>query len=320
MKTALVTGSSGFIGGHLVARLIAEGYTVIGADITDFQYVRPHMFRKIDLRDQEKTNDMFYWHHIDEVYNLACLMGGMGFIGDDQHAYDIMVGSSQIVSNILDGCVAGKVKKIFFSSSACVYNQTKQEQIDSEALKESDAYPAYPDLVYGWQKLFSEQMTKTVETKGIDVRIGRFHNVYGPKGIYDGGKEKAPAALCRKVATAKNGDQIEVWGNGQQQRSFLYIDDCIEGVLRLMESDYSEPLNIGSSELVSINQLTKTIIDISGKHLTVKNIPSPHVGVKSRNSDNTLIKEKLNWTPGISLEEGLSKTYHWINKQIHGRI
>jgi GDP-D-mannose 3', 5'-epimerase len=320
MKTALVTGSSGFIGSHLVNRLQNDGYYVIGADIEPEKYCKADSFFQIDLRDYNQTLKVFQSHRkIDEVYNLACLMGGMGYIGEGKHSYDIMIGSNQIVINIISLSVKNGVKKHFYSSSACVYNMYKQEGLNVW-LKESDSYPAMPDLTYGWQKLLSEQMYDAVRiSHGFDIRVARFHNIFGVNGTWDGGKEKAPAALSRKVAMAKDGDEIEVWGTGEQQRSFLYIDECLDGIIRLMESDYYLPINIGSDETISINDLAQMVIDISGKNLKIKNIEG-NQGVMGRSSDNTLVKEKLNWSPSESLRTGMEKLYFWIDKQVHGNI
>lgn len=319
-KNILVTGSSGFIGGHLVRKLMAEGHFVIGVDLVEPKYAYPNRFYKYDLRRQEVCEEIFKAKGIDEVYNLACLMGGMGFIGDTKNSHDIMTGSTLIVANILDCCINHNVEKMFYSSSACVYNMYKQEQSNVPSLKETDAYPAMPDLVYGWQKLQSEIMCQSAKDQhGLDIRIGRFHNIFGPEGTWDGGKEKAPAALCRKVAKAKDGDEIEVWGTGLQTRSFLYIDECLDGVDKLMNSDVSEPLNIGSDELISINDLAQMVIDISGKKLTIKNIAG-NVGVMGRNSDNELIEKKLGWKPSIPLKNGIEKLYSWINKQVNGNV
>jgi nucleoside-diphosphate-sugar epimerase len=320
MKNILVTGSSGFIGGHLVKKLKAEGNYVIGVDIVPPKYGKPDRFLMKDLRYQESANYVFNTtDQISEVYNLACLMGGMGFIGDDSKAYDILAGSSLIVSNVLDAALRHDVKKIFYSSSACIYNQSFQEETEDVRLNESMDYPANPDLVYGWQKLFGEQMMQAADKSyNANIRIARFHNIFGPEGVYEGGKEKAPAALCRKVAMAEDGDEIEVWGDGKQTRSFLYIDECLKGIELLMASSCKMPLNIGSDYAISINDLAKTIIKISGKRLTVKNVYGTQ-GVRGRSSDNRAVREILGWAPDSNLEAGLEKTYSWINKQIHSK-
>lgn len=321
----LVCGSSGFIGGHLVKRLRDEGFFVIGADIVEPQYNKPHIFYKHDLRNNLQCRQIFVDHRIKEVYNLACLMGGMGYIGNPEHSYDIMVGSSLIVANVLDVAIEFKAEKIFYSSSACVYNENLQKSTDV-SLSEDMAYPAMPDLVYGWQKLFSEQMHQAAKDK-IDIRIARFHNIFGPEGTYRGGKEKAPAAMCRKVIEAKVESfnfylpptyfPIDVWGSGNQTRSFLYIDDCIDAVRLLMESDFKESINIGSEEMISINGLAQMAIDISGKDIKIKNIPGP-VGVMGRNSNNKLIEKVLGWKPRYTLRQGMEKTFNWINQQVNG--
>lgn len=317
-KVAFVTGSSGFIGGHLVKALKDKGYYVIGADIELPKYEEPDVFYQYDLRLQKSCIEIFEnYPEISECFNLGCLMGGMGWIGCDEHEFDIVIGSSLIVANITDACVKYGVEKLFYSSSACCYNMALQESSDCNSLKESDSYPAMPDLPYGWQKLFSEQMCKAAKvSKGLDVRIARFHNIFGEYGIYDGGKEKAPSAIARKVAMAKDGDEIEVWGTGLQKRSFLHISECLEGVFKLMDSDYTEPINIGSSESVTINQLAQMVIDISGKKLTIKNVESPFVGVQCRNSDNTLIEKTLGWNPTQKLEVGMRKLYEWVLSEV----
>lgn len=319
MKRILIAGSSGFIGSNMVEKFQREGHFVIGIDIEQPKYVNSDKFLQCDLRTDwtkwRTLNDI----KIDEAYCLACLMGGMGYIGDEEkYGYDITIGSTQIVSNFIEYFKNNHPEaKIFYSSSACVYNQQLQEAADVVALKEKDAIPAWPDLLYGWQKLYSEFMFMA---SGLDVRIARFHNIFGKWGTYDGGKEKAPAALCRKVAMAKDGDEIEVWGTGYQTRSFLHIDECLEGVERLMNSNYKKPINIGSDELVTINMLAKMAIDISGKNLTIKNIPG-NVGVMGRNSDNNLISKEIGWRPTKKLYEGLAETFSWINKQIeNGRV
>lgn len=317
MSTILVTGSSGFIGGHLCRRLMEQGHCVVGVDIVPPKYHKPSIFYMMDLRKQISLSTVFGVMQYSEVYNLACLMGGMGYIGDEKKSYDIMVGSSQIVSNILDGCIQYGVKKLFYSSSACVYNQEYQETIDGFDLAEHMAYPAWPDLVYGWQKLFGEQMMQAAAKSDLlDIRIARFHNIYGPYGVYDGGKEKAPAALCRKVAAAKEGDEIEVWGDGNQTRSFLYIEDCLDGIERLMKSECQLPVNIGSDESISINDLAKLIIKISRKTLTIRNIEG-NQGVRGRNSNNTMCKKVLGWSPDPNLEKGLLWLYSWVHKQVN---
>lgn len=317
---AIVCGSSGFIGGHLVKRLKQEGYYVIGVDIEEPKYERPHLFFNRDLRIQNHCKEVFQdWTlkgQIDEVYNLACLMGGMGYIGNPEYSYDVMIGSSQIIANVIESSVECGVKKSFYSSSACVYNQTLQEKTEGVSLSESMAYPAYPDLIYGWQKLFSEQM---YQASKLDIRIARFHNIYGPEGTYAGGKEKAPAAMCRKVVECPIDMQgyVPIWGDGQQTRSFLYIDDCIDAVRLLMESDFNEPINIGSEEMVSIMDLAKMALDFKfedNQYWRIKSIDGPQ-GVRGRNSDNTLIRKVLNWEPKYSLKEGLKLTYSWIKSQ-----
>lgn len=319
-KVVIVTGSSGFIGGHLVRKLKKEGCYVIGIDIEEPKYESPDKFYNKDLRSQKYCHEIFaQYDEVDQVYNLACLMGGMGYIGDTKHSHDIMIGSTQIISNVLDCCVMYGVKKYFYSSSACVYNMNFQDEAFSPALREYMAIPAQPDLMYGWQKLMGELMAKAAnEQYGLDVRIARFHNIFGIEGIWDGGKEKAPAALSRKVAQAKDGGVISVWGDGSQRRSFLYIDECLIGVEKLMNSDCILPLNIGSSEDVSITELADMLIEISGKKLSIEYDPTKPQGVRGRNSENSLIFEKLNWKPTSKLYDGLVKTYEFINKKVNG--
>lgn len=314
MNKILVVGSSGFIGSNLVDKLQKEGHYVIGADIEKPKYSTPNEFHLSDFRVEADAAKAFSTG-IAEAYCLGCLMGGMGYIGDEEkYGYDIMVGSTQIVANFLEFARIYSVGKVFYSSSACVYNQQLQTSAKVVALKEKDAIPAFPDLLYGWQKLCSEFMFMV---SGLDYRIARFHNIFGKWGTYDGGKEKAPAAMCRKVSVAGEGDEIEVWGTGYQTRSFIHIDECLEGVERLMQSDCKVPVNIGSDELVTINGLAKMVIDISGKNLTIKNV-SGNVGVMGRNSDNSFIEEKLGWRPTKKLKDGIAETYSWINEQING--
>ena len=311
MKRILITGSSGFIGGHLVKRLKDQGHFVIGADLEMPKYNTPDEFIQCDLRNEYSAFKVFGAHNFDEVYSLACLMGGMGYIGNPEHSYDVMIGSSQVLINTLDNAIKFGVKKIFYSSSACVYNQQYQGISGMGSLSEHHAYPAFPDLVYGWQKLFGEQIHQAAADK-IDIRIARFHNIYGPEGTWYGGKEKAPAATCRKVI--ESDDSVEVWGTGEQTRSFLYIDDCIDAVQALMESDHREPINIGSEEMISINELTRMVIALSGKALCIKNIAGP-VGVMGRNSNNDVIRDVLGWEPKNSLLKGITKTYLWIKQE-----
>lgn len=323
-----VGGSSGFIGGHLVKRLKDEGHFVIGADLVEPPYNKPDVFHQCDLRNPVVTHEIFMHHKIDHVYNLACLMGGMGYIGNPEHSFDVMVGSSQIVINVLDSAIRTGVKKIFYSSSACVYNENLQKESygNVHGLKESDAYPSSPDLVYGWQKLFSEQLHQAAKDK-IQIRIARFHNIYGPEGTWHGGKEKAPAAIARKIAHTSdhcnigNGrgiGTIEVWADGEQTRSFLYIDDCIDAVRLLMESDHTEPINIGSEELVSINELVKITARVANKVIRTKHDLTKPQGVRGRNSNNELVEKVLGWKPKYSLHQGMTVLYPWIKSQIDG--
>lgn len=315
-KKILVVGSSGFIGSNLVDKLLKEGHYVIGADIEKPKYSQPIEFYLSDFRIEEEAAKAFSTD-IDEAYCLACLMGGMGYIGDEEkYGYDIAIGSTQIVTNFLEFARIFNAKKVFYSSSACVYNQEFQNVTNVAGLREINAIPASPDLLYGWQKLYSEFMFLASE---LDVRIARFHNVFGKWGVWDGGKEKAPGALSRKVAMAKDGEAIEVWGTGEQTRSFLHIDEALEGIERLMSSNYKKPVNLGSDELISINDLAKMIIGISGKHLSIKNIEG-NVGVMGRNSDNTLIQEEINWRPTAPLKSGIQQLYRWVNEQINGNV
>lgn len=375
MKTALVCGAGGFIGSHLVKRLKADGYWVRGVDLKypEFSKSEADEFIIGDLRRMDIVKSVL---HLDlyltytyynapfrerikfaEVYQLAADMGGAGYVFTGEHDADIMHNSAQINLNICEA-IKGDSTKVFYSSSACMYPQEIQNDLNpeyfydstieghnlrrSEGLREFDAYPANPDSEYGWEKLFSERLYLAyARNYGLNVRIARFHNIYGPEGTYKGGKEKAPAAMCRKVIESCNkrievhyapidesgtmhkmpGEvilppsyQIEVWGNGQQTRSFLYIDDCIDAVRLLMESDFKEPINIGSEEMISINDLAKMAIDISGKSIKIKNIDGP-TGVRGRNSNNDLIRKILNWEPKFSLRQGMEITYNWINSQ-----
>lgn len=316
-KAALVCGAGGFIGHHLVNRLKAEGYYVVGADLQQpaFSKSEADEYHIGDLRDNTFCARLFR-QGIDEVYQLAADMGGAGYIFTGEHDAAVMYNSAQINLNILQQCTIHRSGKIFYSSSACIYPIYNQQDPAKPMCAESSAYPAQPDSEYGWEKLFSERMYLAFgRNEGLNVRIARFHNIYGPEGVWSGGKEKAPSALCRKVAMAKPGEAIDVWGDGLQTRSFLYIDDCIEGVRQFMASDFQGPINIGSEEMISINDLARLIIKLSGKQVSVNNVAGP-TGVRGRNSDNTLVTKILGWQPKVSLEQGLTKTYQWIEQQI----
>ena len=312
-KSAIVYGAGGFIGSHMVKRLKKENYTVIGYDLKypEFEDTQADFFVITDLR---KPHKRVYFP--DELYQYAADMGGAGYIFTGEHDADVMHNSAQINLNVCEEYKGSKTK-IFYSSSACMYPQQIQEDVNNIGLKEEYGYPGNPDSEYGWEKLFSERLYAAyARNYGLDVRIARFHNIFGEQGTWQGGKEKAPAAMCRKVA--ESNDFIEVWGDGLQTRSFLYIDECIEGVRRLMQSNWKEPVNIGSDEMISINDLARMVIDISGKRLKIKNIESNALGVRGRNSDNTLIKEVLGWSPSQPLRVGMEKLYKWINSQVNG--
>jgi len=333
MKKAVVMGAGGFIGGHLVTRLKREGYWVRGVDIKrhEFKESDADEFIVGDLRDL-KVVDLVVDDTIDEIYQLAADMGGAAFIFTGENDFDIMHNSALININVCDIASKRNVKRIFYSSSACIYPEYNQLDPENPKCSEESAYPAAPDSEYGWEKLFSERLYLTLQrNKGIDVRIARFHNIFGPYGTYKGGREKAPAAMCRKVLeTHIVGNikdcqhegfkpiysNIEVWGDGLQTRSFLYIDECIEGIMRLMRSDFVGPVNIGSDEMVTINQLAKLAIKFSEREINIKNVDVKHVGVRGRNSDNNLIEEELDWKPSEKLEDGLLKTYQWIESQM----
>ncbi|MFC1483891.1 NAD-dependent epimerase/dehydratase family protein [Candidatus Neomarinimicrobiota bacterium] len=314
MKTALVCGAGGFIGGHLVKRLKNEGYWVRGVDLKEHEYVWPSPaddFVVGDLRDPvicHKVTDQPF----DEVYQLAADMGGAGFVFSGENDADIMHNSGLINLHMIEAAYKAGVKKMFYSSSACMYPEYNQMDPENPKCSEDSAYPAAPDSEYGWEKLFSERLYLAFKRNhNMDVRIARFHNIFGPQGSWNDGREKAPAAMCRKVAETPDGGEIEMWGDGKQTRSFMYIDECLEAVRRLMESDFVGPVNIGSEEMVTINHLAEIIMEIAGKQLSIKHIPGP-LGVRGRNSDNLLIKEKLGWAPSMTLKEGLANTYPWI--------
>lgn len=316
MKTALVCGAGGFVGSHLVNRLKEEGFWVRGVDLKypEFMETSADDFVIGDLRDQQICRHTVD-RRFDEVYQLAADMGGAGFIFTGDNDADIMHNSALINLNMLEACQKRNVTRVFYSSSACIYPEFNQLDPDNPKTAEDSAYPANPDSEYGWEKLFSERLYLAFHRNyGMEVRIARYHNIFGLAGTWNNGREKAPAALCRKVAEAPDGGEIEIWGDGNQTRSFLYIDECLDGSLRLMRSDWTGPVNIGSEEMVTINQLARTIMEVAGKKITIKNIPGP-LGVRGRNSDNRLIHEKLQWKPSRSLVEGLQKTYPWIEEQ-----
>jgi nucleoside-diphosphate-sugar epimerase len=310
----LVCGAGGFIGGYLTASLRQQGHTVVGADI------KPHEYRNdsidiIDLRDQNKVLDLFKQNNFDRVYQLAANMGGAGFIFTGDNDTDILNDSAQINLNVINAMRHSNVTEVLYTSSACVYPEHAQLDSTNATLKESQAYPADPDSDYGWEKLFSERLyLAAARNLGWRVRIARLHNIFGPLGAWNNGKEKAPAAICRKVAQTKN-DTIDIWGSGDQTRSFLYIDECIEGIHRLWNSTCELPVNLGSERMISISELTQLIAIIAGKNIQIKSVAGP-TGVSARASDNTLIKQLLGWAPQDNLEYGLAQTYKWIESQI----
>ena len=316
-KTAIVLGSGGFIGSHLVKRLKREGFWVRGVDLKFPEYsdTEADDFVIGDLRDQNVV-DRVIDRKFDEVYQLAADMGGAEYIFTGEHDADIMHNSATINLNVADRAHKRNIKKVFYSSSACMYPAYNQEDPDNPNCTESSAYPAAPDSEYGWEKLFSERLFLAYNRNhGMTNRVARYHNIFGPQGTWKGGKEKAPAAVCRKVAMAANSGDIEIFGDGNQTRSFLFIDECLEGTVRLTRSDFEGPVNIGSDEMVTINQLVDIVSDIAGKSLRKQHIPGP-TGVRGRNSDNRLIEEKLGWRPSQTLRAGLERTYEWIEQQV----
>jgi nucleoside-diphosphate-sugar epimerase len=317
MKYAMVCGGGGFIGNHLIDRLKSEGFWVRGVDLKYPEYsdTVADDFVVGDLRDLGFCERVFD-RRFDEVYQLAADMGGAGFIFTGENDADIMHNSATINLNVLETCRKRNIKNIFYSSSACIYPEHNQMDPDNPICSEDSAYPANPDSDYGWEKLFSERLYLAYKKNyAMNCHIARYHNIFGPKGTWDGGREKAPAALCRKVVKAENNSSIDIWGDGQQTRSFLYIDECIEGSLRLMRSDFAGPVNVGSEEMIKINDLAKMVIGISEKKLDINNISGP-LGVRGRNSDNRLIEERLQWKPSQRLLDGITTTYHWIKNQI----
>ncbi len=318
-RSALVCGAGGFIGHHLVKRLKTEGFWVRGVDLKFpvFSDTDADDFIVGDLRDMDFCRSLVD-RAFDEVYQLAADMGGAGYIFTGEHDADVMHNSATINLNMLEACHKRNVKQIFYSSSACIYPAYNQQDPNNPICSEDSAYPAAPDSEYGWEKLFSERLYFAYNRNyGMRNRVARYHNIFGPEGTWDGGREKAPAAVCRKIARAAQSDEIEIWGDGAQTRSFLYVDECIEGTLRLMRSSFEGPVNIGSEEMVSIGQLVDIVADIAGKRIAKRYIPGP-LGVRGRNSDNRMIGAKLGWRPSRSLVEGLNPTYRWIERQARG--
>lgn len=321
MKTALVCGAGGFIGSHLVKRLKREGVWVRGVDLKfpEFSETQADDFVIGDLRDQTLCQAITD-RRFDEVYQLAADMGGAGYIFTGEHDADVMHNSATINLNMVEACRRRNIRRVFYSSSACMYPAYNQEDPNNPNCAESSAYPAAPDSEYGWEKLFSERLYLAYgRNHGMECRVARFHNIFGPEGTWRGGKEKSPAAICRKVAEAKMGGEIEIWGDGNQTRSFLYIEECLEGVDRLTRSHHTGPFNIGSEEMVTINQLAAMVMDIAGKKLSIRHVAGP-TGVRGRNSDNRLIRETLGWEPSRSLRAGLETTYEWIEAEVNGAL
>ncbi len=331
MKKAIVLGGGGFIGGHLAKRLLGLGYHVRIADLKEHEYFKHsdicHEFIKCDLTDP-KAVELVITENCDEVYQLAADMGGAGYIFTGNNDANVMYGSAIINLNVAHECVKKSVRKVFYSSSACMYPEHNQLDPENPNCEESSAYPANPDSEYGWEKLFSERLYLAFQRNhGLDVKIARFHNIFGPQGTWKGGKEKAPAAICRKVAEQHNGGSVEVWGDGLQTRSFLYVSECIDAVLRLMNSNFAGPVNIGSEEMVSINVLAKIAIEISGKELVINNLLGQEfidkygfecpTGVRGRNSDNALYRNMIGWEVSMPLQDGMRQTYSWINEQLY---
>jgi nucleoside-diphosphate-sugar epimerase len=318
VKLALVCGAGGFIGSHLVKRLRSEGFWVRGVDLKypEFSETAADDFVIADLRDGQNCRAVVD-RRFDEVYQLAADMGGAGYIFTGENDADVMHNSATINLNVLDACLHRNVKRIFYSSSACMYPAYNQEEPDQPITHEDSAYPAAPDSEYGWEKLFSERLYLAFNRNyGMDCRVARYHNIFGPQGTWDGGREKAPAALCRKVAQVEEGGEIEIWGDGKQTRSFLYIDECLEGSIRLMRSNFEGPVNIGSEEMVTITQLARKVMSVAEKDLSIRYVPGP-LGVRGRNSHNALIREKLGWAPSGTLLDGLKQTYPWIAHQVN---
>jgi GDP-D-mannose 3', 5'-epimerase len=316
-RSALVCGAGGFIGGHLVKRLKREGFWVRGTDIKAHEHAETEAddFVLGDLRDPYFVRQVID-RRFDEVYQLAADMGGAGYLFTGENDADVMHNSATINLNVLDACKRRMIKRVFYSSSACVYPDYNQKDPDNPICIESSVYPAAPDSEYGWEKLFSERLYLSYNRNhGMATRVARYHNIFGPEGTWDGGKEKVPAALCRKIAKTRSGGAIDVWGDGLQTRTFLYVDECLEGTTRLLRSSFEGPVNIGSEEMVSVNQLAHLIADIAGKKILLNHIEGPQ-GVRGRTSDNRLVQEKLGWAPSQPLRQGLEVTYAWVERQV----
>lgn len=317
MKKALVNGAGGFIGSHLVKRLRNDGFWVRGVDlkVPEFSTSAADEFIVGDLREYPLAARAV--EDINDVYQLAADMGGAGYIFTGEHDACVMHNSATINLNIVEAGRKAGVERFFYSSSACIYPEYNQTDPNNPVCSEESAYPAAPDSEYGWEKLFSERLYFAyARNYGLEVHVARFHNIFGPEGTWRGGREKAPAAICRKVAETSDGEEIEIWGDGLQTRSFLYVDECLEGVRRLMESKFQGPVNIGSQEMVTINQLAEMAMRIAGKKLNIRHVPGP-LGVRGRNSDNRLITKELGWAPSAPLEQGLGSTYQWIEEQVN---
>lgn len=317
MKSALVCGAGGFIGSHLVRRLKLEGFWVRGADLKwpEFSQIEADDFVTADLRNP-RTCQKVVDRQFDEVYQLAADMGGAGFIFTGDNDAAVMHNSASINLNMVEACRQAGIRRVFYSSSACIYPEHNQLDPECPVTREDSAYPANPDSEYGWEKLFSERLYLAYNRNhDMECRVARYHNVFGPEGAWQGGREKAPAAMCRKVAEAEDGGEIEIWGDGKQTRSFLYVDECVEGTIRLLRSDFAGPVNIGSEEMVTINELAMMIAGIAGKRVRLRHVTGP-LGVRGRNSHNALIRKRLGWAPERPLREGLERTYPWVAAQV----